>query len=132
MFISLSVGGEKTAIGRGSVTSVIGIGSIVMMKEAIITILDAMNLVIGVPQYIALLSQSITETDISIPIVAVCQEGGDRFTKNIYVLMCYVYQALISLYSYDYSFKIHLPETFPIETDLKLSVKFKRDQILVS
>ena len=85
MFISLSVGGEKTAIGRGSVTSVIGIGSIVMMKEAIITILDAMNLVIGVPQYIALLSQSITETDISIPTVAVCQEGGDRFTKNIYM-----------------------------------------------
>lgn len=77
MFIRLSMGGERTGIGRGCVASVIG--SIVMMKEAII-ILDAMNLAIGVPLYIALLFQSTTETDIMIPTVGVCQEGGDRFT----------------------------------------------------
>ena len=77
MLIRLTVGGERTGIRRGYVASVI----IVKMKEAIITILDAMNLAIGVPRCIALLFQSTTETDISIPTAGVCQEGEDKFTK---------------------------------------------------
>ena len=81
MFIRLTVGGERTGIRRGYVASVIR--SIGTMEKAIITILDAMNLVIGVPRCIALLFQSTTETDISIPTAGVCQEGEDKFTKNM-------------------------------------------------
>ena len=59
----LTVGGERREIERGCVTSVKG--SIIMMG-AIITILVAMHLVIGVPRGrdIVHLSQSIVETDI--------------------------------------------------------------------
>lgn len=57
----LTVGGERREIERGCVTSVKG--SIIMMG-AIITILVAMHLVIGVPRDIVHLSQSIVETDI--------------------------------------------------------------------
>ncbi len=58
----LTVGGERREIERGCVTSVKG--SIIMTVGAIITILVAMHLVIGVPRDIVHLSQSIVETDI--------------------------------------------------------------------
>ena len=88
MIFRLRVGEERTGMRRGYVASVIG--SIVRIQEAIVTltILDAMNLAIGAPWFIALLIQSTTETDISIPTVGDCQEGGDRFTKICVCVLC--------------------------------------------
>ena len=97
MSIKLTVGGgERREIERGCVTSVRG--SIIMTVGAIITILVSV-FVIRVPRYIVHLSQSIIETDISIPTMGVFQEGVDRSTLDMCLFICLAL-ALFKIYLY--------------------------------
>ena len=100
MIISIKLtvgGGERREIERGCVTSVKG--SIIMTVGAFITTLVAMCLVIGVPQYIVHPSQSIIETDISIPTMGIFQEGVDRSTLDMCLFFCLAL-ALFKIYLY--------------------------------